>query len=85
MKYSVYAATAMGLAASLLLFAPAQAQYGMDKKQPSGTPELPHCDRALGTAAEYMVIAIAPSSLLVIGRDDLSPPPHPCQRAHGDA
>jgi curli biogenesis system outer membrane secretion channel CsgG len=23
----------------------------MDKKQPSGTPELPHCDHALGTAA----------------------------------
>ena len=31
--------------------APANAQYGMDKKQPAGTPELPRCDRPLGTAA----------------------------------
>jgi curli biogenesis system outer membrane secretion channel CsgG len=33
--------------------APAYAQYGMDKKGPknAATPELPHCDRPLGTAA----------------------------------
>jgi curli biogenesis system outer membrane secretion channel CsgG len=51
MKYLAQTATALGVAASLLSFAPAQAQYGMDKQQPAGTPELPHCDRPLGTAA----------------------------------
>jgi len=46
-------ALAMGLAASLLTAAPANAQYGMDKKQPknAATPELPRCARPLGTAA----------------------------------
>jgi hypothetical protein len=51
MKYFAKSATAFGVAASLLAFTPAHAQYGMDKKQPAGTPELPHCDRPLGTAA----------------------------------
>jgi hypothetical protein len=51
MKYFAQTATALGMAASLLSFAPAYAQYGMDKNAPAGTPELPHCDRALGTAA----------------------------------
>jgi len=46
-------ALALGLAASLITTAPASAQYGMDKKQPknAATPELPRCDRPLGTAA----------------------------------
>jgi curli biogenesis system outer membrane secretion channel CsgG len=30
---------------------PALAQYGMDKKKPAGTPELPQCDKPLGRAA----------------------------------
>jgi curli biogenesis system outer membrane secretion channel CsgG len=51
MKYIARAATALGVAASLVTLSPAYAQYGMDKKQPAGTPELPHCDRPLGTAA----------------------------------
>jgi hypothetical protein len=47
------AALAIGLVASLLTATPAAAQYGMDKKQPknAATPELPRCDRPLGTAA----------------------------------
>jgi len=47
------AATAVGLAASLIAATPASAQYGMDKKQPknAATPELPRCARPLGTAA----------------------------------
>lgn len=47
------AATAIGLAASLIAATPASAQYGMDKKQPknAATPELPRCARPLGTAA----------------------------------
>jgi curli biogenesis system outer membrane secretion channel CsgG len=46
-------ALVLGLVASLMATAPANAQYGMDKKQPknAATPELPHCDRPLGTAA----------------------------------
>ena len=46
-------ALALGLVASLMATAPANAQYGMDKKQPknAATPELPRCDRPLGTAA----------------------------------
>jgi curli biogenesis system outer membrane secretion channel CsgG len=46
-------ALALGLVASLAAVAPANAQYGMDKKGPknAATPELPHCDRPLGTAA----------------------------------
>lgn len=46
-------ASALALAAALMSTAPAHAQYGMDKKQPKGaaTPELPRCDRPLGTAA----------------------------------
>jgi hypothetical protein len=41
------------LSAILALSTPAAAQYGMDKKGPKDalTPELPHCDRPLGTAA----------------------------------
>ncbi|MDP3660454.1 CsgG/HfaB family protein [Phenylobacterium sp.] len=47
------AAVALGLAASLLTAVPANAQYGMDKKQPknAATPELPRCAKPLGTAA----------------------------------
>ncbi|WP_374574715.1 CsgG/HfaB family protein [Phenylobacterium sp.] len=46
-------ATALGLMATLIAATPASAQYGMDKKQPknAATPELPRCDRPLGTAA----------------------------------
>ena len=53
MKYVARVAAVLGLVAGLGLSAPAQAQYGMDKKGPKNatTPELPHCDRALGTAA----------------------------------
>ena len=42
-----------GMAASLALSTPAAAQYGMDKNGPKNatTPELPRCDRPLGTAA----------------------------------
>jgi curli biogenesis system outer membrane secretion channel CsgG len=40
----------MGLAA-LLSAQPAFAQYGMDKKKPAGTPELPQCAKPLGRAA----------------------------------
>ena len=47
------AAAALGLVASLAVASPAAAQYGMDKKPPknTATPELPHCDRPIGTAA----------------------------------
>lgn len=47
------AAVAMGLVASLVTAVPANAQYGMDKKQPknAATPELPRCAKPLGTAA----------------------------------
>ena len=39
--------------AAVLIAGPASAQYGMDRKPPrnAATPELPHCDRPLGTAA----------------------------------
>lgn len=47
----VRAAVALGAVASLAVSSPAFAQYGMDKKKPEGTPELPHCDKPLGTAA----------------------------------
>jgi curli biogenesis system outer membrane secretion channel CsgG len=51
-KFST-AAVAIGLVASMAAASPAAAQYGMDKKGPknAATPELPHCDRPLGTAA----------------------------------
>ncbi|HEY2661920.1 MAG TPA: CsgG/HfaB family protein [Caulobacteraceae bacterium] len=53
MKTIVRAVMALGAIASLAVASPAAAQYGMDKKQPKDatTPELPRCDRALGTAA----------------------------------
>ncbi len=53
MKNIVRVAVALAAMGSLALASPASAQYGMDKKQPKNatTPELPHCDRALGTAA----------------------------------
>ena len=51
MKYLAQSAAVLGVAACVFSAAPAFAQYGMDKKAPSGTPELPHCDRPLGTAA----------------------------------
>ena len=43
----------LGAVLGLALASPASAQYGMDKNGPKNgtTPELPHCDRALGTAA----------------------------------
>ena len=46
-------AAAVGVAVSLAAVTPAAAQYGMDRKQPknAATPELPRCDRPLGTAA----------------------------------
>lgn len=46
-------AMALGLVASMLTAAPANAQYGMDKKGPknAATPELPRCAKPLGTAA----------------------------------
>jgi curli biogenesis system outer membrane secretion channel CsgG len=37
--------------ASTLAAQPAFAQYGMDKKKPAGTPELPQCAKPLGRAA----------------------------------
>ena len=47
------AAVALGLVASMVAATPASAQYGMDKKPPknAATPELPRCDRPIGTAA----------------------------------
>jgi curli biogenesis system outer membrane secretion channel CsgG len=47
------AVTALGLASALMAATPAAAQYGMDKKPPknAATPELPRCDKPLGTAA----------------------------------
>jgi curli biogenesis system outer membrane secretion channel CsgG len=53
MRPFVTAATVLGLVASLAVAGPASAQYGMDKGQPKNdlTPELPHCDRPIGTAA----------------------------------
>ena len=53
MKHFARAALALGAAAGLAVASPASAQYGMDKGQPKNalTPELPHCDKAIGTAA----------------------------------
>jgi curli biogenesis system outer membrane secretion channel CsgG len=50
MRKLIAAALALALAAPA---APALAQYGMDKGGPKNTmtPDLPHCDRPLGTAA----------------------------------
>jgi curli biogenesis system outer membrane secretion channel CsgG len=47
------AGSLLGLAAALATATPAFAQYGMDQNGPKNTltPELPHCDRPLGTAA----------------------------------
>jgi len=47
------AGLSFGLLAVLALATPAAAQYGMDKTAPKNTltPELPHCDKPLGTAA----------------------------------
>ena len=50
MRKLTSAAVALGLAAALCS-QPAFAQYGMDKKKPSGTPELPQCAKPLGRAA----------------------------------
>jgi curli biogenesis system outer membrane secretion channel CsgG len=50
MRKVVFAAVAMGLAAAVSA-QPAFAQYGMDKKKPAGTPELPQCDKPLGRVA----------------------------------
>ena len=44
------AALVLGVA-SVLSAQPAFAQYGMDKKKPAGTPELPTCDKPLGRVA----------------------------------
>ncbi len=53
MRHLAIAATVLGLIAGLSAAGPASAQYGMDKGQPKNalTPELPHCDRPIGTAA----------------------------------
>src|SRR5512146_1376484 len=51
MRFRSVAAAALGLAAALLAVQPAAAQYGMDKKQPKGTPEMPRCTAPLGRAA----------------------------------
>jgi hypothetical protein len=53
MRALTTAGLAVGLAAAMLTATPAAAQYGMDKKPPknAATPELPRCDRPLGTAA----------------------------------
>jgi curli biogenesis system outer membrane secretion channel CsgG len=53
MKRLGLGAALAGLAAMVFAAAPASAQYGMDKGQPKDqlTPNLPHCDRAVGTAA----------------------------------
>jgi curli biogenesis system outer membrane secretion channel CsgG len=45
------ATAVLALAATLAAAQPAFAQYGMDKKKPSGTPEMPRCERPLGRAA----------------------------------
>jgi curli biogenesis system outer membrane secretion channel CsgG len=52
MRHFAIAATVLGLVAGLAA-GPASAQYGMDRGQPKNalTPELPHCDRPIGTAA----------------------------------
>jgi curli biogenesis system outer membrane secretion channel CsgG len=53
MKRFAIAASVMTLVAGFGLAGPASAQYGMDKGPPKNTltPELPHCDRPIGTAA----------------------------------
>lgn len=53
MKRIAYVGALLGLIAGLAAAGPASAQYGMDRGQPKNdlTPELPHCDRAIGTAA----------------------------------
>jgi curli biogenesis system outer membrane secretion channel CsgG len=53
MRAFSFAAVALSLTAALATATPAAAQYGMDKKKPknAATPELPRCDRPLGTAA----------------------------------
>src|SRR5579862_9945805 len=50
MRRSLLAIGALGLAVTLSA-QPAFAQYGMDKKKPTGTPELPQCAQPLGRAA----------------------------------
>ena len=53
MRQSKILLSAMAVATSLALAAPAQAQFGMDRKQPrnAATPELPRCAAPLGTVA----------------------------------
>ncbi|MDR3513252.1 MAG: SH3 domain-containing protein [Caulobacteraceae bacterium] len=53
MRRFALASAMLGMVAGLAAAGPASAQYGMDKGQPKNalTPELPHCDHALGTAA----------------------------------
>jgi curli biogenesis system outer membrane secretion channel CsgG len=50
MRKLLSTAVVLGLACGLFA-QPALAQYGMDKKKPAGTPELPQCDKPLGRAA----------------------------------
>jgi curli biogenesis system outer membrane secretion channel CsgG len=50
MRKIMSAAFAVGLAAAFSA-SPAFAQYGMDKKKPAGTPELPQCAKPLGRVA----------------------------------
>jgi curli biogenesis system outer membrane secretion channel CsgG len=42
---------ALALTVVVAAASPALAQYGMDKKAPAGTPDLPRCDKPLGRAA----------------------------------
>ena len=53
MNRQMHGLLALALIALMGLAAPAEAQYGMDNNAPKNatTPELPRCDRALGTAA----------------------------------
>ncbi|HEY5107940.1 MAG TPA: SH3 domain-containing protein [Caulobacteraceae bacterium] len=54
MRRFLTAALTLGVAAAALS-TPAMAQYGMDRNGPRNTmtPDLPHCDRPLGTAAVH--------------------------------
>jgi curli biogenesis system outer membrane secretion channel CsgG len=51
MRKSVAFATMASIVLGLAAASPAAAQYGMDKKAPAGTPELPQCAHPLGRAA----------------------------------
>jgi curli biogenesis system outer membrane secretion channel CsgG len=50
LSFATSSVAALALA-GVLAAQPAFAQYGMDKKKPAGTPELPQCAKPLGRAA----------------------------------